>query len=106
MIRVFVCAIMLTVSAFSQSQKPLVIADTIYLHGDIYTGVVGASSFRVVTRATALAVKADRIIAIGSDSDVLKHKGPDTATLDLQGRFVMPGFKDAHMHSGLFWPWH
>jgi predicted amidohydrolase YtcJ len=98
MIRVFACAIMLTVSAFSQSQKPLVIADTIYLHGDIYTGVVGASSFRVVTRATALAVKADRIIAIGSDSDVLKHKGPDTATLDLQGRFVMPGFNDAHMH--------
>jgi predicted amidohydrolase YtcJ len=98
MIRVIACAVVMTVSAFSQSQKPLIKADTIYVHGDIYTGVVGASSFHVVTRGTALAVKADRIIAIGSDTDVLKHKDPDTAVVDLQSHFVMPGFNDAHMH--------
>jgi predicted amidohydrolase YtcJ len=86
------------VGALSQTQLPLPKADTIYIHGDIYTGVVGASSFHVVTRAQAMAVKADRILAIGDENDVLKRKGPDTAVVDLQGHFVMPGFNDAHMH--------
>lgn len=98
MMRVFAFVALIVASGVSQTQRPLIMADTIYVHGDIYTGVVGASSFHVVTRATALAVKADRIIAIGSENDVLKHKGPDTAVIDLQGHFVMPGFNDAHMH--------
>lgn len=96
--RIFALVAVTVVSALAQTQKPFVKADTIYMHGDIYTGVVGASSFHVVTRATALAVKQDRIIAIGSDEDVVKHKGADTAVVDLQGHFVMPGFNDAHMH--------
>lgn len=82
----------------SQTQTPLPKADTIYIHGDIYTGVFGASSFHVALRAKALAVKGDRILAIGEEEDVLKRKGPDTAVIDLKGHFVMPGFNDAHMH--------
>ncbi len=92
------CLLFTAVGALSQTQLPLPKADTIYIHGDIYTGVVGASSFHVVTRAQAMAVKADRILAIGDENDVLKRKGPDTAVVDLQGHFVMPGFNDAHMH--------
>lgn len=82
----------------SETQTPLPKADTIYIHGDIYTGVFGASSFHVALRAKALAVKGDRILAIGEEEDVLKRKGPDTAVIDLKGNFVMPGFNDAHMH--------
>lgn len=82
----------------SETQTPLPKADTIYIHGDIYTGVFGASSFHVALRAKALAVKGDRILAIGEEEDVLKRKGPDTAVIDLKGHFVMPGFNDAHMH--------
>src|SRR5262249_25924116 len=37
-------------------------------------------------------------IAAGAENDVLKYKGPDTKIVDLQGKFVMPGFNDAHMH--------
>src|SRR6184192_1778562 len=98
MTRVLAFAALVIASAMSQAQRPLIMADTIYIHGDIYTGVVGASSFHVVTRATTLAVKADRILAIGGENDVLKHKGPDTAVVDFRGHFVMPGFNDAHMH--------
>jgi len=98
MTRVLAFVALVIASAMSQAQRPLIMADTIYIHGDIYTGVVGASSFHVVSRATALAVKADRIIAIGGENDVLKHKGPDTAVIDFEGHFVIPGFNDAHMH--------
>jgi predicted amidohydrolase YtcJ len=72
-------------------------ADTIYIHANIYTGVVGDSSM-AVQRAEAMAVRGDKLIAVGSESDVLALKGPQTEVVDIQGRFVMPGFNDAHMH--------
>ena len=73
-------------------------ADTIYIHGNIYTGLAGASSFHEGERANALAVRGDRILAVGAEADVLKFKGPGTQVVDVQGHFVMPGFNDAHMH--------
>lgn len=73
-------------------------ADSIYVHGNIYTGVVGDSSFQAVQRAEAMAVREDKILAVGSAAEVMKFKGPQTKILDLDGRFVMPGFNDAHMH--------
>ena len=82
----------------SQTQAPLPKADAIYVHGDIYTGVFGTSSFHVAMRAKALAIKGDRILSIGEEEDVLKRKGPDTTVVDLKGHFVMPGFNDAHVH--------
>jgi predicted amidohydrolase YtcJ len=73
-------------------------ADTIYIHANIYTGAVGDSSFHVVQRAQAMAVRGDKLIGVGSESDVMALKGPKTKLIDLHGRFVMPGFNDAHMH--------
>ena len=68
-------------------------ADLILVNGVIYTGV-GED------RASAIAVIGGRIAAVGSAEDVLKLKGQDTKVVDLDGRFVMPGFNDAHTH---FW---
>ena len=51
-------------------------ADTIYIHANIYTGVVGDASFHTVQRAEAMAVRGDKLIAVGSESDVMKLKGP------------------------------
>jgi predicted amidohydrolase YtcJ len=91
--------LVLTTRLISQTQPAAITkADAIYIHGDIYTGVAGASSFHEVQRAQALAVREDRIVAIGTDTDILKLKGPATTVVDLQGNFVMPGFNDAHMH--------
>ncbi|OLE12162.1 MAG: amidohydrolase [Acidobacteria bacterium 13_1_20CM_4_56_7] len=74
-----------------------VAADSIYVHGNIYTGVVGDSS-NAVKRADAMAVSKDKIVAVGTQSEVTKFKGPRTTVVDLHGQFVMPGFNDAHMH--------
>ena len=91
-------AIIVTSVVMSQTQPALPKADTVYIHGNIYTGTAGASSFHEAQRAEAMAVRADRIVALGTDSDVLKLKGSSTNVIDLRGHFVMPGFNDAHMH--------
>jgi predicted amidohydrolase YtcJ len=48
--------------------------------------------------ASALAVRAGRIVAVGSADDVLASAGPGTRRVDLCGRTVLPGFIDAHAH--------
>jgi predicted amidohydrolase YtcJ len=48
--------------------------------------------------AEAVAVKDGKIIAVGKNVDVLKLRGPGTKVVDAQGRLVMPGFGDAHVH--------
>ncbi|MEZ4585367.1 MAG: amidohydrolase family protein [Gemmatimonadales bacterium] len=50
------------------------------------------------SRAEALAVGGGRILAAGSDADVARLAGPDTRTVDLGGRTLLPGFNDAHAH--------
>jgi predicted amidohydrolase YtcJ len=97
-IRFLVSVVFLTTGMFSQTQPSIVKAVAIYVHADIYTGVMGSSSFQEVQRAQAMAVRGDRIIAVGTEADILKLKGPATTVVDLQGHFVMPGFNDAHMH--------
>lgn len=97
-LRIFGLLMLCNSIASSQTKPAPPQADAIYVNADIYTGVVGTSSFHVVTRAKALAVKGDRVLAVGERADVLKHKGPQTNLVDLHGQFVMPGFNDAHMH--------
>jgi predicted amidohydrolase YtcJ len=84
-------------SAQNVPQKPK--ADLIFTHGNIYTGVVdAAASLGAGKRAEALAVVGDHILAVGTRDEIVKLKGPETKVIDLDGRFVMPGFNDAHMH--------
>ncbi|TVP58043.1 MAG: amidohydrolase [Gemmatimonadales bacterium] len=49
-------------------------------------------------REGALALREGRVLALGAASQVMAHRGPDTAIFSLGGRFVMPGFVDAHVH--------
>jgi len=48
--------------------------------------------------AEAVAVRGKRIVAVGADAEIARLAGPDTRTVDLEGRFVMPAFHDAHVH--------
>ena len=74
-------------------------ADMVFRHANIYTGLKDRSSFgETQRRAEALAIAGDRILAIGTDEEVMKCTGPQTQVVDLGGRFVMPGFNDAHVH--------
>ena len=50
------------------------------------------------TIAQAVAVKGDRIVAVGSSQDMAKLAGPNTRTIDLRGRTVIPGLIDNHLH--------
>lgn len=49
--------------------------------------------------AQAVAVKDDRIIAVGSNSEVRKLASSSTRSIDLQGKTVLPGLMDSHVHS-------
>ena len=73
-------------------------ADVIFIHGNIYTGVPANSAFSSIAREEAIAVRGDRIEAVGKNVDIEKLKGPQTQVIDLGGHFVMPGFNDAHLH--------
>ena len=49
-------------------------------------------------KAQALAILHGRLIAVGSNSDISNYVGPETEILELQGKTVLPGFIDAHIH--------
>lgn len=51
---------------------------------------------------TALAIDHQRITAIGSDAEILHLSAPGVAQLDLDGRYVMPGLTDSHIHLELY----
>jgi predicted amidohydrolase YtcJ len=50
------------------------------------------------TIAQAVAVKGDRIVAVGSTAEIAKLAGPSTRTIDLRGRTAIPGLIDNHLH--------
>jgi predicted amidohydrolase YtcJ len=73
-------------------------ADIIFMHANVYTGVPANAQFSSILREEAIAVRGERIQAVGKNVDIQKLKGPQTQVVDLSGRFVMPGFNDAHLH--------
>ncbi len=67
-------------------------ADLVLRGGAVYT-VDAARSW-----AEAVAVRGDRIIYVGTEDGVSAHIGPRTHVVDLEGKMVLPGFQDAHIH--------
>jgi predicted amidohydrolase YtcJ len=54
--------------------------------------------------ANALAIKGNKILAVGSNDAIAKLAGNKTKRINLQGKTVVPGFNDAHDHLGFFAP--
>ncbi len=73
-------------------------ADVIFIHANVYTGTPANTPFSSILREEAIAVRGDRIEAVGKTLDLEKLKGPQTQVIDLGGHFVMAGFNDAHLH--------
>jgi predicted amidohydrolase YtcJ len=67
-------------------------ADTVLLNGKIVTV---DDRFTI---AEGLAIRAGRVVAVGSTADVEKLKGPQTRVIDLGRRTVIPGLIDNHAH--------
>lgn len=76
-------------SAVSTVAEP---ADIVFKNGNVYT--VNERQ----PRAEAIAVKGDRIVFVGSNSDVKRYEGAATRIVDLHGGTVVPGLTDAHNH--------
>jgi len=48
--------------------------------------------------ARAIAIAGQRIVAVGTDREILEQRGPKTRAIDLHGMTVVPGFVDSHAH--------
>jgi predicted amidohydrolase YtcJ len=53
---------------------------------------------RANPEATAIAVAGDRILTVGSDAEVMALRGRETQVIDAQGRRMIPGLIDSHIH--------
>lgn len=59
------------------------------------------------TVAAALAARGGRIVFVGAEEDAAVFIGPETRVVELEGRTVMPGINDSHLHAawlGAMWP--
>ena len=82
----FVCCLFFAVAVPAQQ------ADLVLRNGVVWT------VDPAMPQGQAVASAGDRIIYVGSDSGVTSHIGPATRVVDLQGRLVVPGFNDNHVH--------
>src|SRR5687768_12101404 len=67
-------------------------ADVIFTNGKIITV---DEKFAI---AQAVAVRGDRIVAVGTNQEVTRLAGPNTRRIDLRGRAMTPGLIDHHGH--------
>src|SRR5262245_43055323 len=88
------CVGMVLTAVCSFAQTPQQQADRIFVNGKIWT------ADEVQPAAEALAIRGEKIVAVGTTEEVKKLAGPKTTVVDLHGRLVVPGFQDSHAH----WP--
>ncbi|MEM5329250.1 amidohydrolase [Paraburkholderia sp. JHI2823] len=74
------------------SERPRRIADLV-----IYNGKIATQDERR-SFATALAVADGKIVASGNERDVMQWARDDARRIDLNGRTVIPGLNDSHLH--------
>lgn len=67
-------------------------ADTVFINGKIVTV---DSNFSI---AEAISIKENLIQKVGSTSEIMKLVGSNTHTIDLDGKMVLPGFYEGHVH--------
>lgn len=77
---------------FSPAHAAQPVADTIYTGGDIIT------VNELQPNAEAVAVRGEKIAAVGYRDEVMKLRGPNTKVIDLGGKTMIPGLIDAHGH--------
>jgi predicted amidohydrolase YtcJ len=79
-------------STFLLTAEPLVSADLILKDAKIWTGQAKQADVE------AMAIWKGRILKIGTNAEVEAFVGPKTRVIALQGKRVVPGFYDSHVH--------
>ncbi len=85
-------------SALAAGESP---ADMVVRHARIWTGVpenAARPGAPATAEPTALAVRGERLVAVGSEAEIAPFIGPSTRVLDAGGRRLLPGFFDSHTH--------
>ena len=83
----FLAAVALPAAA--ESPQP---ADVIVVNAHIYT-VNPQQAW-----ADAMAIRGDKILAVGDKAKIEAYRGKTTKVIDAEGRLVLPGFTDCHIH--------
>ncbi|WP_312018487.1 amidohydrolase [Streptomyces sp. I05A-00742] len=71
-------------------------ADLVFHNGDVMTMDPRRP------RASAVAVRAGRIVCVGGDAEVRAFAGSGTETVNLRGRTLLPGINDTHLHAAVY----
>ena len=82
----------LAVPPFSVAQARASAADIVIVNARVYT--VNADQ----PWAEGVAIRGEKIFAVGGVNDINAHRGPATKVIDVGGRLVLPGFTDCHNH--------
>src|SRR6266571_4752231 len=85
----FLCVPVLLASALAQSRPA---ADLIVVNSKVWT------SDKNHPTAQAVAVLGERIVAVGSNSQIEAWRDAKTRVIDAEGKLLLPGFNDAHVH--------
>lgn len=91
-LRAFWLALILLFAALPGLSQSIAPADLLVLNARIYT---------VNSRqpwAEALAIRGDKIVAVGTMKAIEAYRGPSSKVMDAQGHLVLPGFTDCHIH--------
>jgi predicted amidohydrolase YtcJ len=84
-----VCLIYIVIcSCLTYGQK----ADLVLFNGSVFT------SNTTAPKAEAIAIRGERIVAVGSNSQIKKLAARSAVLIDLKGHTVIPGINDAHFH--------
>jgi len=89
---ILVLALVFVLGASCQTHSKREIADVVLLNGFIWT--VNPD----MPRAEAVAIQGEKILKVGSTSEIKEMVGDKTKIIDLKGAFVLPGFIDCHTH--------
>ncbi len=68
-------------------------ADSVIVNGIVWTGLSTGQG-----RPGAVAIRGDRILAVGDSAEVARYVGSRTTVIDAHGGLVVPGFADGHTH--------
>ena len=68
-------------------------ADTVVLHGMIWTGLSSGAA-----QPGAVAIRAGKVVAVGDSADIARYIGSGTQIVDAHGGLILPGFADGHTH--------
>ena len=93
----------ISVNALAQSARSLPpeilrYADVVYVNAHIVTLDVHEVNSDPGTIAEAMAIRDEVIIALGTDREIMAMAGPQTKVIDLQGKTVLPGIVESHVH--------